>query len=161
MFGTIFSPTRFDSLFRTGFSLFWRKVFVQVYGTATAAFFTFLELLLLFDELLVPFFRNFYHFLSFPLADLARGLILPFLYVNIIRNKAYFFAGVSFIFMAISPSEFNLISLTSISSPFYRQFLICFPSCYDSIVLQTVYKVNGFFVLFSRKFKSFPQVLQG
>lgn len=142
---SIFSPTSLHGFFCTGFTFVRRKRSIKVSCTTATTFFAFLEFFFFCKKFVISFFAYIYHIISFLLADLARGLILPFLYVNIRLGFSYFRLRLRAILTVIS--IFVLPMLIVIFSPFYRQFLICFPSCYILIIDHTEYKVNEFYGL--------------
>lgn len=156
-----FSPTSRSGFSSAGLTFLFRYG-VNLSGALATVSQILFKLPFFFEKFIVSLLTNCWHILTFLLAVIARGLILPFRYVIIKLNKAYFFAGVSFIF--IWTSFFcSFISLISIFSfPFYRQIfnllplLLCF--YYSTLAWLMSRLFLDFFDIFS---KSFPQVKQG
>lgn len=154
-----FSPASGCGFSSTGLTLFWGDT-ISLSSTFAAVSKVFVELLFLFQQVIVSFLANCRHFISFLLAGLARGLILPFRYVNIELGFCYFRLLLRAILTVTS--IFVLPILIVIFSPFYRQLfnllplLLCF--YYSTLVSIMSRDFLHFFALFN---KSFPQVKGG
>lgn len=153
-----FSPTSCCGFSGTSLTLFWGDT-INLRGTFTAVGKVFLESLFLFQQLIVSFLANCRHFISFLLAGLARGLILPFLYAIIKLGFCYFRLLLRAILTVTS--IFVLPILIVIFSPFYRQLfnllplLLCF--YYSTLACMMSRVFQGFFI---KKSSSFPQAKQ-
>lgn len=140
----------------TGLTLF-RGDIISLSSTFAAVSKVFVELLFLFQQLIVSFLANCRHFISFLLAGLARGLILPFLYVIIVVKLLLLGWRGGFFEYQFYFDFFNLHL-----PPFYRQLfnllplLLCF--YYSTLVSIMSRDFLDFFALFN---KSFPQIKGG
>lgn len=148
-----FSPTSCCGFSGTSLTLFWGDT-INLRGTFTAVSKVFLESLFLFQQLIVSFLADCRHFIPFLLAGLARGLILPFLYVNIV---------VKLLLLGWRGGFFNYHSYFDFFNlhlpPFYRQLfnllplLLCF--YYSTLASIMSRDFSHFFEIFGM---SFPQL---